>query len=163
MVSGTLTPKLSLMIHIQKQWKSLVLHSNGHHKSWEDDAQSPVNGTVLYFTWLYVTCSTIAIVATEILHGPPDINIALFYTKLLWALFWTSLWVVRYFFFFFSIRYLLYLLQHVLKEGYPKNGYPSTHLCLSLATAEKDWEWNWQIGRFCHYQKNHLKIGKRSI
>lgn len=38
-VSGPLTPILSLMIHMQRQWETSVLHSNGHPKTWEDDAQ----------------------------------------------------------------------------------------------------------------------------
>lgn len=76
MVSGPLKPILSLMIHMQRQWESSVFHSNGHHEAWEYDAQRPVNGAMLYF---HVTCSTIATVGAQILHHPPDVNIALFH------------------------------------------------------------------------------------
>lgn len=74
MVSGPLTPVLSLMIHMHRQWESSVLHTNGHHDTWEDDAQRPVMGTVFYFC---VTCSITATVAAQTLHDLPDVNIPL--------------------------------------------------------------------------------------
>lgn len=75
-VSGLWHPNCPWWSIWQRHWESLVLHSNSHHKHREEDAQGPANGTMLYFC---VTCSTIATVAAQILHDPPDVNIALFH------------------------------------------------------------------------------------